>query len=127
MAKADRILDLMPSFFRAKESTKLFREVVAALAAPIEEADSLLFRIQRAHRLNVAERTEDIVRLAGALDLDAGHFEDLINDGALTYERRLDLMRERVRRIARVHLTGLGTPRAVLEAAAIFLNAEIVP
>jgi hypothetical protein len=34
-------------------------------------------------------------------------------------------MRERVRRIARLHLDGLGTPWAVVEAAAIFLGAVV--
>ncbi len=38
-----------------------------------------------------------------------------------------DALRERVKRIARQHLDGLGTPGAVLECAAIFLNATIVP
>ena len=127
MAKADRILGLLPSFFRAADPNTLFREVVTALSAPIEEADTLLFRIQRAHRVNVAEDAGDVARLAGLLDLDAQHFEDIHDDPALAYSERLDLMRARIRRIARLHLVGLGTPWAVLEAAAIFLNAEIVP
>src|SRR5688500_17442628 len=127
MAKADRILGLLPSFFRAADPNTLFREVVTALSAPIAEADTLLFRIQRAHRVNVAEDAGDVARLAGLLDLDAQHFEDIHDDPALAYSERLDLMRARIRRIARLHLVGLGTPWAVLEAAAIFLNAEIVP
>jgi hypothetical protein len=127
MAKADRILDYFPSYYGATDRTKLLYEVTRLLSAPLEEADTQLLRIQRAHRLKVAENVEDIVRLAGALNLTAFHFEDILSDKDLKYEQKLSLMRERVRRIARLHLAGLGTPFTVLETAAIFLNATIVP
>jgi hypothetical protein len=126
MAKSDRILDLFPSIYRAADRTKLLAEVIRNLAQPLEEADTHLFRIQRAHRIKVAEHADDIIRLAAALNLTAFHFEDILTDQGLNYEQKLDLMRERVRRIAGVHLRGLGTPWAVLEGAAIFLNATIV-
>jgi hypothetical protein len=126
MSKADRALSFFPHFYRAAEPGKLLGDVVHGLAGPLDAADTHLFRIQRAHRLNVADHPVDIVRLAAVLGLAAVHFEDLAGDGAPD-ERRLATMRERVRRIARLHLLGLGTPWAVLEAAAIFLNAEIVP
>jgi hypothetical protein len=127
MAKADRILGNFPWFYRAAEPTKLLGQVARLLAAPLEEADTHLLRIQRSHRLSVAEHAGDIVRLAAALNLSAFHFEDILADPLLTYEKKLELMRARVQRVARVHLKGLGTPRAVMEAAAIFLNAELVP
>ena len=127
MAKADRILEFFPSYCGANDSTKLLYEVTRMLAAPLEQADTHLLRIQRAHRIKVAEHADDIVRLAGALNLTAFHFEDILSDEELAYEQKLSLMRERVRRIARVHLVGLGTPIALLEVAAIFLNANIVP
>jgi hypothetical protein len=127
MAKSDRILSFFPAFYRATERTKLLHEVVRLLALPLEEADTHLFRIQRAHRLQVAEQAEDIIRLAAVLNLTAFHFEDILADGTLDYNQKLALMRERVQRIARVHLQGLGTPWAVLESTAIFLNAAIVP
>jgi hypothetical protein len=123
MAKADRVLSYFPSVF-ATESTSLLAHVVRALAAPIEEVDTLLFRIQRAHRVRVAERPTDIVRLAAALNLDAPHFADLVENTTLTSDDRLALMRRRVERVARLHLEGLGTPWAVVEAAAILLDAE---
>src|SRR5687767_2430418 len=126
MAKAERILELFPSYCGATDSTKLLHEVTRMLAAPLEEADTHLLRIQRAHRIRVAEHADDIVRLAGALNLTAFHFEDILSDETLDYEQKLKLMRERVRRIARLHLIGLGTPVAMLETAAIFLNATIV-
>jgi hypothetical protein len=126
MAKADRILEFFPSYCAAAESTKLLYEVTRMLSAPLEEADTLLLRIQRAHRIKVAENADDIVMLAGALNLTAFYFEDILNNEDLAYEQKLSLMRERVRRIARVHLTGLGTPVALLETAAIFLNANII-
>ncbi|MCI0490299.1 MAG: hypothetical protein L0229_27215 [Blastocatellia bacterium] len=127
MAKADRITSFFPAAYRAEERTRLLYEVVRLLAWPIEEADTHLFRIQRAHRLKVAEHADDIMRLAAALNLTPFHFEDILKDESLDYDRKLDLCRRRVRRIAAVHLRGLGTPRAVMEAAAIFLNAVIVP
>jgi hypothetical protein len=127
MSKADRILDQFPAFYRAADRTKLLAEIVHRLAQPLEEADTHLFRIQRAHRIKVAEHAEDIIRLAAALNLTAFHFEDILADKVLDYDHKLDLIRERVQRVARLHLQGLGTPWAVLEGAAIFLNATIVP
>ena len=127
MSKADRIVSYFPSFYRATQRTKLLYDVVARLAAPLEEADTLLFRIQRAHRLPVTEHPEDIMRLAAALNLTLFHFADLLADRSLTYEAKLVRMRTRVARISRVHLVGLGTPWAVLEAAATFLDATIIP
>lgn len=127
MAKSDRILDFFPAFYRAADRTKLLHEVTRALAQPLEEADTHLFRIQRAHRLKVAEHADDIIRLAAALNLTTFHFEDILGDQALDYNQKLALMRERSQRIASVHLRGLGTPWAVIEAVAIFLNATVVP
>jgi hypothetical protein len=127
MSKADRIVSYFPSLYRATQRTKLLYDIVARLAAPLEEADTLLFRIQRAHRLQVTEHPEDIMRLAAALNLTPFHFEDLLADRTLTYEAKLARIRARVSRVSRVHLIGLGTPWAVLEAAAIFLDATLVP
>jgi hypothetical protein len=127
MGKTDAVLAAFPSLYGANDRSKLLVRVVRALAAPLEEADSHLFRIQRAHRLLVATHPDDVVRLAAALDLSEFHFEDLVADAGLEHELRLALMRERVQRIARLHLLGLGTPWAVLEGAAIFLDAAIVP
>jgi hypothetical protein len=127
MAKADRVVGYFPSPYQARRHTKLLYDIVSKLAGPLEEFDTLLFRIQRAHRLNVAEHAEDIVRLAAALNLTSFHFEDILNDQSLSYDEKLARLRDRVWRIARVPLVGLGTPGAVLEAAAIFLDATIVP
>jgi hypothetical protein len=127
MPKSERILDLFPSYYRAADRNKLLAGLVRFLALPLEETDTHLFRIQRAHRIKVAEDATDIMRLAGALNLNVTHFEDVLDDESLGYGIRLDLMRNRVQRIAAVHLEGLGTPMAVLEGTAIFLNGEIVP
>jgi hypothetical protein len=127
MAKSERILSFFPSFYGATEQYKLLHEVVRQLALHLEEADTHLFRIQRAHRIRVAEQAEDILRLAALLNLTPFHFEDLLASEALEYEQKLALMRERVQRVARVHLRGSGTPWAVLQGAAIFLDATIVP
>ena len=127
MAKHDRILSLFPAFHSARETTKLLYHVVRALAEPVEAADMLLFRIQRAHRLRVAEHADDIVRLAALLNLDPVHFADILARTGVPYERRLDSMRRRVQRVAEIHLDGLGTPGALLAGAAVFLDADLVP
>lgn len=127
MAKSDRILSFFPAIYGATETGKLLREVASILAKPLEEADTHLFRIQRSHRLKVAENADDIIRLAGVLNLTAFHFEDIVTHRSLDYSQKLSLMRDRVQRVARVHIKGLGTPWAVIESAAIFLNASIIP
>jgi hypothetical protein len=127
MAKFERILRFFPAFYRAADSGKLLYQVVNRLAQPLEEADTHLFRIQRSHRLLVAGHVEDIILLAASLNLGAYHFEDLLQAPDLDYSLKLALMRQRVQRIAGVHLEGLGTPRAVLECAAVFLDAAMVP
>lgn len=127
MARSDRILDQFPAVYGAHDRATLLAEVVRSLALPLEEADAHLFRIQRAHRLPVADHVGDIIRLAGVLRLDSFHFEDIVNDPGLPHETKLAMMRERVQRIARLTLRGLGTPWAVIESAAVFLNAVVVP
>src|SRR4029453_3317320 len=127
MSKAARIVSYFPSFYRATQHTKLLYDVVARLAGPLEEVDTLLFRIHRADPLNVAEQAGNMFRLAATLRLTPFHFEDLLADHTLPYADKLARMRTRVARVARVHLAGLGTPWAVLEAAAIFLDATLVP
>jgi hypothetical protein len=124
--KADQILGFFPAVYRARDPRTLLGEVVRALARPIEEADTQMFRIQRAHRLRVAEFSTDIVRLAASMNLTPYHFEDLTG-ADLDAETLLRALRDRVQRVARIHLRGLGTPPAVLEAAAAFINSSIVP
>lgn len=127
MSKADRILEAFPAFYRATESHKLLAYLVGRLAAPLDHMDGELFRIQRSRRLLVAEHATDIVHLAGLLNLTGFHFDDILADRATTYEEKLALMRQRVQGIARIHLDGLGTPLAVMQAAALFLNGRVVP
>ena len=124
MAKSSRILGLLPSIM-ATQPTSMLANVVAALAQPLEEADTLLFRIQRAHRIKVATQAEDVVLLANALNLQQQHFDDLLNAAGVTYDRTLAAMKRRIERVARLHLIGLGTPWAVVEAAAIMLDADL--
>ena len=126
MPKSERILNLFPSFYRASDSSKLLVDIVRRLAEPLEEADTLLFRIQRAHRLTVAEHTEDLMRLAAVLNLTPFHFEDILSYSGLEYDNKLKLIRHRIQQVARIHLDGLGTPWAVMQSAAVFMNAGII-
>jgi hypothetical protein len=125
MPKSTRIMRLFPSLL-ATERVSLLSTVVSALAAPLEEADTLLFRIQRAHRVRVAEHAGDLIQLASALNLQEQDFADLTTDDALPYDAALGAMRRRIERVARLHLNGLGTPWAIIEAAAIMLDAELL-
>ena len=126
MGKTGAILDVLPSVYGAGDEGKLLVYALRALAIPLEAADGDLYRIQQAHRLPVAPHARDILNLAGALDLDEVHFEDLL-ESELDYELRLALLRKRVRQIAALHLDGLGDADAVMSAAAILLAGELAP
>ncbi len=139
MPKHERALALFPSFYDAMQPNGVLYQVAQRLAEPLERADTSLFRIQRAHRLQVAEDLGDLVLLAAALNLTPHHFDDILSEPPLemgegghfrqrlidAYAGRLDAARDRVRRVARLHLDGLGTPWAMLEGAAIFLGADV--
>src|SRR5688500_15973605 len=126
MGKTGAILDVLPSVYGARDQGKLLVYALRALAIPLEAADGDLYRIQQAHRLPVAPHARDILYLAGALDLDEVHFQDLL-EPELDNELRLALLRKRVRQIAALHLDGLATPHAVMSAAAILLAGELAP
>ena len=140
MPKHERALAFFPSFYDARQPNGVLYQVAQRLAEPLEHADSSLFRIQRAHRLLVAEDLGDLVRLAAALNLSTRHFDDILSEAPVemgedvgtfrqrlidAYASRLNAVRQRVQRVARLHLEGLGTPWAMLEGAAIFLGAEM--
>lgn len=127
MAKFERILDRFPSFCAAGSASSLLHQLVRELARPIDELDTHLLRIQRSHRLLVAEDTRDVIRLAAAIGLAASDLGDVVGDASLTTSQQLDMLRERIQRVARLSLEGLGTPWAVLEGVATFLDARIVP
>jgi hypothetical protein len=138
MPKHERALSYFPSFYDAPSSSSLLYHVARALGEPMEHADTLLYRIQRAHRLRVVEELGDLVLLAGALDLSATHFDDILSEAPPSgdaaslqdyldaYAERVSAARRRMERVARLHLIGLGTVWAVMEGAAIFMNAEVV-
>lgn len=126
MGRAEKILSLFPCVYGAREETKLINKIVRRLAQPIEEVDAHLFRIQRAHRLEVAEHAVDLERLAEVLNILPAYFDDLAQ-AELPYEERLERMRTRIQRIALIHLDGLGTPRAVILAAAVLIDGTVVP
>jgi hypothetical protein len=144
MPKHERALALFPSFYDTLQPNGLLYDVARRLGEPLEHADTLLYRIQRAHRLLVVEDLGDLVRLGAALDLGPRHFDDILGEPPpdepgeerggnvrdllrTAYAERLDAARQRIQRIARLHLDGLGTPWALLEGAAIFLDADVVP
>ena len=126
MARAEKIIGLLPCIYGAGDRTKLINKVVRDFASPMDEADGHLFRIQRAHRIDVAENLGDLIRLAALLRLGPEYFEDLVELATTDYKTALERLRQRIRRLAGLHLGGLGTARAILESSAILLDAEIL-
>ena len=132
--KADAVLEQFPWFYRATSPGKLLAQVTQALAGPLDETDGSLLRIQRAHRLRVAEEAGDVLLLAANINLPPAFFEDLLaaqkdEHGHFDRERARNAvrrMRERVERLAAIHLDGLGTVSALMTMAAAFLDARIL-
>lgn len=126
MAKAEKVIGLMPCIYNANDPSKLLNKVIRDLAEPLDEVDGHLFRIQRAHRINVAENLGDLIRLAALLRLGPEYFEDLVEISNSDYEGALDRVRNRIKQLAGIHLRGLGTPRSILESTSVLLDAEII-
>lgn len=147
--RSGKILSRFPTFMRAPTPSKVLASVAIALGADLDEAERLLMRIQRAHRLGVGQEERDLVDLAAVCDLHPADFTivDLLyahdffagllpalpagapprTDQARcqeAYNLFLDRVRSNVRRVIDVMLDGCGTIWAILEGTAILLNAD---
>jgi hypothetical protein len=146
--RTGKILQRFPSFMRAPAPDKVLAAVAAALGHDLDEAERQATRIQRAHRLGVADEATDVLRLAALLDLRSADFfllaslsgrgyfagqvtaeagdvplEDHVREER-AYGRYVDELRDSVGRVADVLMEGAGTIWALLEGTAVLLDAD---
>jgi hypothetical protein len=135
-ARQAKILSRFPSFMRAGEPEKSLGEIAGVLGYDLDEAERLMTRIQRAHRLMLAEEERDVWQLAALVGLQRADLLILRK----SYEKRffalkqeteekayakyLSELKESVQRIVRIMLEGCGTIWALLEGASVLIDAD---
>jgi len=143
--RSAKILSRFPAFIRTEQAGKVLTDVAAALGKDLDEAERLLFGIQRAHRVAVVEEERDLFQLVALLGLQRADFvvlrrlyergffhaqmQEPADDRAKetqAYALYLDAFKQAVLRIVAVMLEGCGTIWALLEGAAILLGAETI-
>jgi len=141
-----KILSRFPAFMRADNRGKVLGEIAFALGADLDEAERLMARIQRAHRLSFAEEERDVLGLAALLGLQGADFvilrrfwehgfiaaqqpipADAQSREEQAYTAYLAELKESVQRTVRLMREGCGTLWALLEGTAILLNADTLP
>jgi hypothetical protein len=146
--RPSKILSRFPTFMLAPRPDKVIADIAGALGRDLDEAERIMTRIQRAHRIQVADEAVDVLRLAALLDLQAadffilgrlhtsGFFADQVTEAAggqpLADQDReqqaFDLfvaeLKDSVTRTIRVLFEGCGTLWALLEGTAILLDAD---
>jgi hypothetical protein len=140
-----KILARFPNFMRAEQPGKALGEVAVALGKDLDEAERMMTAIQQSHRLSAASEERDVLQLASLLGLERadffilrkfyekGFFRLEIQKAATEQEREerayaayLAELKDSVRRITSIMLDGCGTIHALLEGAAILVNADAV-
>ncbi len=140
--RSAKILGRFPSFMRMDHPGKNLAEAARSLGEDLDESERLLLGVQSAHRLTAAEEERDVLRLASLLGLEPADFAILrklydkgIYDpgpGDLSLEESRDFqysdylaeLKDWIQRIARILLDGCGTVAALLEGAAILVDAD---
>jgi hypothetical protein len=72
--RAGKILDRFPSFMLAPSPDKVLASIAVALGGDLDECERLASRIQRSHRLAVADEAGDVLRLAALAALHPADF-----------------------------------------------------
>jgi hypothetical protein len=156
--RTGKILDRFPSFMQAPTPDKVLATIAAALGSDLDECERVAARIQRSHRIAVADEASDVLRLAALAALRPADFfivdalqrhglyaklaEQLnVDEGANAdppvvstplpddvreqrgYDAYVDALRTAVKRSVAVIVDGCGTVRALMEGAAILLDA----
>ncbi len=143
-----KILSRFPTFMLAPRPDKVIADVAGALGRDLDEAERIMTRIQRAHRIQVADEAVDVLGLGALLDLQAadffilgrlhasGFFADQVAEAAggqpLAAQDReqqaFDLfvgeLKDSMTRTIRVLFEGCGTLWALLEGTAILIDAD---
>lgn len=141
-----KILSRFPAFMRTGNPSKVLGEIAFALGNDLNEAERLMGRIQRAHRLAVADEERDVLGLATLLGLQGADFvilrrfwehgfivapephpADAQDREEQLYAAYLTELKESVQRTVRLMREGCGTIWALLEGTAILLNADTLP
>ena len=131
-----KILSRFPSFMRVEGPEKSVGVIAAGLGYDLDEAERLMTHIQRAHRLMLAEEERDIFQLAALVGIqradllilrkfyEKGFYDLNVESAEKAYTQYLNDLKESVRRIVRVMLQGCGTIWALVEGAAILIDAD---
>lgn len=125
--RAGKILGRFPTFMLAPSPDKALATIAEALGKDLDESERLATRIQRAHRLPVADEAADVLGLAALLTLrpaDVFIVSALHAHGLFGYDAYVEALRGAVRRMVAVLTDGCGTLWALLEGTAILLHAE---
>jgi len=143
-ARGLKIANRFPAFMRAGETGKILGEYCRALGDILDESEGMFGKIQRSHRLKIADEERDILQLAALLGFeradfvllsrlyDKGFLAEDAGDGSETasfadYKKNyLDRLRDTVERMARLMLDGCGTIWALLEGTAILAGGQTV-
>jgi hypothetical protein len=137
-SRQTKILSRFPSFMRPDAPEKSLGEIAGALGYDLDEAERLMTRIQRAHRLTLAEEERDIFQLAALVGLqradllilrrfyEKGFFASEEKTAEKAYGKYLSELKESVQRIVRIMLQGCGTIWALLEGASVLINADTI-
>ena len=137
-SRQTKILSRFPSFMRAEEREKSIGDIAGVLGYDLDEAERLMTRIQRAHRLMLAEEERDVFQLAALAGLqradllilrkfyEKGFFTQGQETEEEAHARYLSELKESVQRIVRIMLQGCGTIWALLEGASVLINANTV-
>lgn len=143
-SRQTKILSRFPSFMRSEGREKSLGDIAGVLGYDLDEAERLMTRIQRAHRLMLAEEERDIFQLAALVGLqradllilrklhENGLFALYLSDAdeqareERAYAAYLRELKESVQRIVRIVLQGCGTIWALLEGASVLVKADTV-
>ena len=137
-ARQTKILSRFPSFMRVEGPEKSVGVIAAGLGHDLDEAERLMTHIQRAHRLILAEEERDVFQLAALVGIqradllilqkfyEKGFYELDDENEEKAYAQYLGDLKESVQRIVRIMLQGCGTMWALVEGAAILINADTV-
>src|SRR3989442_8468310 len=137
-ARQNKILSRFPSFMRAEGREKSLGDIAGVLGYDLDEAERLMTRIQRAHRLTLAEEERDVFQLAALVGVqradllilrkfyEKGFFALDQETEEKAYAAYLTKLKESVQRIVRIMLQGCGTIWALVEGTSVLINAKTV-
>ncbi len=140
--RARKMMSRFPAFMRLENPGKALSHICDVLGLDLDDLERQLMRIQRAHRIQYAPESQDVLQLGSLMGLQSADFvilrklydsgfylphpatDDAESDIREAYKRYVRSMADRVTRIAALFLEGCGTVWALLEGTAVLLNAD---